>query len=33
VGNVSAGTGDNTIYYESNNNPAKAAEWYSKNGK
>src|SRR5438270_1813497 len=33
VGNVTAGNGDNVIYYESNNNPSTRAEWYSKTGK
>jgi peptide/nickel transport system substrate-binding protein len=33
VGNVTAGNGDNTIYYEVNNNPTARADWYSKNGK
>ena len=33
VGNVVAGNGDNTIYYDVNNNPNSRAEWYSKNGK
>ncbi|TMF29622.1 MAG: hypothetical protein E6I25_05480 [Chloroflexi bacterium] len=33
VGNVAAGNGDNTIYYDVNNNPNSRAEWYSKNGK
>jgi len=28
-----AGSGDNTIYYDSNNNPASRAQWYSKSGK
>ena len=33
VGDVTAGNGDNTIYYDSNNNPASRAQWYSKSGK
>jgi peptide/nickel transport system substrate-binding protein len=33
VGNVTAGNGDNVIYYESNNNPSTRADWYSKSGK
>ena len=33
VGNVTAGNGDNVIYYESNNNPSTRGEWYSKTGK
>ena len=33
VGNVTAGSGDNVIYYDSNNNPQSRADWYSKNGK
>src|SRR2546421_274030 len=33
VGDVVAGSGDNTIYYDSNNNPASRAQWYSKSGK
>lgn len=33
VGNVVAGSGDNVIYYDSNNNPQTRAVWYSKNGK
>ena len=33
VGDVLAGSGDNTIYYDSNNNPASRAQWYSKSGK
>jgi peptide/nickel transport system substrate-binding protein len=33
VGDVTAGSGDNTIYYDSNNNPASRAQWFSKNGK
>ena len=33
VGNVVAGNGDNTIWYESNLNDQGEAQWYSKNGK
>src|SRR5205814_10429961 len=33
VGDVLAGSGDNTIYYDSNNNPASRAQRYSKSGK
>ena len=33
VGNVVAGSGDNTIYYDSNFNPQSRADWYSKTGK
>jgi peptide/nickel transport system substrate-binding protein len=33
VGNVVAGTGDNTIYYDSNANDQAVGQWFSKSGK